>query len=389
MKINLLYNTPVLVEHAKRILVISNSKTISGAELSLTDYLSACRNNDLQIFVVLPADANYRKLLPAGCTAITLPLIFFKRSCNPFYWIRCLINICYITIRLTCYVHFFHIGLIYSNTIKAHVYGIFVGLLSLKKKVWHVRDNISNGLWNRFLISRTDKIICISQFVFQQVLASEKKKVLITGGIDTNKWRSAPPGNNTLKEKLGLPGKIKLVAQVSQLTPWKNHPDFLRASKIIQDNSDDVYFLMIGDILNSNDLKYKEEIEHKIKELGLENRLRFLGFRHDIRKIISQIDILVHPAINEPFGRILIETMAMQKPVVAYHCGGAAEIIENNRTGYLVEPCSYEGLAEKTIYLLKHDELRKEFGRAGRQRVIEKFNLRQQVKKIDHILQEL
>lgn len=100
---------------------------------------------------------------------------------------------------------------------------------------------------------------------------------------------------------------------------------------------------------------------------------------------MSQIDILIHPAINEPFGRVLIEAMSIGKPVIAYNCGGPKEIIVNNETGYLVEPYNYGEIAKKTILLLENEELRLQFGKAGRKRVIEKFNIEGYVSEMEDV----
>ncbi len=108
---------------------------------------------------------------------------------------------------------------------------------------------------------------------------------------------------------------------------------------------------------------------------GLNNHVTFLGHRTDICETYAQIDVLVHPAIDEPFGRVMIEAMAMEKPVVAYNCGGPKEIILNGETGFLIKPHDYSEMAQKTILLLNDRSMRRKFGKKGRVRVCEYFNL--------------
>jgi len=147
--------------------------------------------------------------------------------------------------------------------------------------------------------------------------------------------------------------------------------------------------LIVGDDLSGKEKRYKKQIETEILKAGLEKHFSFLGFIKDIKEIYAQIDVLVHPAINEPFGRAIIEAMAMGKPVVAYNCGGPKEIVINNKTGYLIEPYDYRGLAEKTLQLLESRELRIKFGKAGRTRVIEKFNIERYVKEMEEIFESI
>jgi glycosyltransferase involved in cell wall biosynthesis len=264
-------------------------------------------------------------------------------------------------------------------------------LITRKKAIWHVRDNIRNGLLNTFLIRFSDQIICISDHVYQQLKTPEKNKKLIYGGIDSNEWSPLNyTKNNDLKISLGLSSEVKLVAQIGQLTFWKNHIDFIKAAaEIIQNYPINVHFLIVGDDLSGKEKEYKKQLKTEILKAGLENHFSFLDFVKDIKAIYAQIDVLVHTAIDEPFGRVFIEAMAMEKPVVAYACGGPKEIIVNNQTGYLVKPYDYKTIGEKVILLLKNEHLQIKLGKEGRKRVIEKFNLKDNICKIEALFESM
>ncbi len=363
----------------KVILVINSSSFISGAEISLIQYLRNLNELNVKILIVIPKTAQYLQLLPSNCEIIFLPLIWFERSINPFYLFKCLINVIFCSLKIIKIIRNREVDILYSNSIKSQIYGVFIKLLTKKKLIWHIRDNLKNDLLTRFLIKNSDKIICISEFIYLQLNISLTKKLLIYGGIDVDEWQPFN-GYSHLKERLGILPETKIIAQIGQLTSWKNHFDFIKvANEIIQRCPKKVHFLIVGENLSGKEKKYKKQLETEIIRAGLERHFSFLGFIKNIKEIYAQIDVLVHPAIDEPFGRVVVEAMAMEKPIVAYNCGGPKEIIVNNQTGFLVKTYNYKAMTEKIIALLMDSELQIKLGKAGRLRVIEEFNLKDYV----------
>ena len=173
------------------------------------------------------------------------------------------------------------------------------------------------------------------------------------------------------------------------MTRWKNHADFIKSAEIIKRSYTNTHFLIIGDDLSGRENKYKQELIRLIEQLNMGSHISFLGYLSDIKELISQIDILIHPAINEPFGRVIIETMAEEKPVIAYDCGGPKEIIQNNKTGFLVDPYDFKEIAKKTLMLLNNNTLRKEFGKEGRKHVLENYDIKTYIKKMNFIFDNL
>lgn len=281
------------------------------------------------------------------------------------------------------------INIIHANTIKSAKYGLLASLFLKSKLIWHVRDNVTQNLITRSLQKRSEKIICISEHVYHNVLAPKGCKQIIYGGIDIKHWSPHECRDNLIKKAFNLSQNIKIIANISQLTHWKNHLDYVRSASEIIHKTKDVHFLIIGDDLTGRELNYRKEIENLIAKLNLKPFFTFIGFHENIKQTVAQIDVLVHTAINEPFGRILIEAMAMEKPIVAYKCGGPKEIIINNETGYLVEPQDYHALADKSAQLIADKELRDSFGKAGRKRVVEKFNIERYVREMEEAFDSL
>ena len=158
---------------------------------------------------------------------------------------------------------------------------------------------------------------------------------------------------------------------VAHLTPWKGHEDFLRIARIISDAIPQARFLVAGGAIYETEghRGYAESLRRRAAELELADRVTFLGTRDDVPKILASLDVLVHcPTAPEPYGRVVIEGMAAQRPVVASNAGGVPEIVEHEITGLLIAPGNVHGFAGAVLRLLGDSALRRRMGDAGRRR---------------------
>jgi glycosyltransferase involved in cell wall biosynthesis len=122
-----------------------------------------------------------------------------------------------------------------------------------------------------------------------------------------------------------------------------------------------------------------------MQEHHLDPYVQFWGFRTDIPEILAQLDILVVPSLQEPFGKIIIEGMAMKKPVIASNVGGIPEIIVDGQTGILVPPENAEALRQALESLLENRDMRKKMGIEGRKRVEQMFSIDKNVRQTEQI----
>lgn len=126
------------------------------------------------------------------------------------------------------------------------------------------------------------------------------------------------------------------------------------------------------------------QIERQISQNGLGEAVRLLGFVPDASTIMSAADVFVLPSLAEPFGLVIIEAMAMARPVIATRAGGAAEIVVDQQTGLLVPPSSPDEMSRAIVSLLNHPERARALGEAGRQRFLNTYTQRRMV---DEMLQ--
>ncbi|MCD8497628.1 MAG: glycosyltransferase family 4 protein [Alphaproteobacteria bacterium] len=123
---------------------------------------------------------------------------------------------------------------------------------------------------------------------------------------------------------------------------------FLEIARLLKNHAPDQFkFIMAGAFYDDYEARLKTLAQH----YNLENDLTFTGFVNDPQKILAGFDILIAPAENEAFGRVLVEAMALGVPVIASKSGGHVEIIEDGKTGFLCTPDEAQSFADKVITL--------------------------------------
>ncbi len=144
-----------------------------------------------------------------------------------------------------------------------------------------------------------------------------------------------------------------------------------------------VRFLVVGDGILRNELETLSE------ELGIAKKIILCGHRDDIAEILAASNVLVSASRSEHFGRVIIEAMAMAKPVVGTRAGGVPEIVADGLSGILVEPENSEEMAKAVLSLLRDSKHAREMGVAGFNRVKESFSIEKHVREIEEIYQSL
>jgi len=161
---------------------------------------------------------------------------------------------------------------------------------------------------------------------------------------------------------------------VGMLLPWKGHEVFLKAAQRVAERVPKVHAFIVGAAPNG-DSAYERRLRALAHDLGIGDRVTFTGYRADIPDILSLLDVVVHASVQpEPFGRVIVEAMAMKRPVIATKAGGPLEIIEHGRTGFLVPPGDHEALADRLISLLEDRPLAEHVADAGSREVARRFS---------------
>ncbi len=217
------------------------------------------------------------------------------------------------------------------------------------------------------------------------------KDFLVSLGTDSNRVKVIPVGvdpeefkpsrKEILTEKVGLDSS-RVILTVARLHPNKGLTYLLQAmSQLIKDFSS-LRLVILGRG------PQEDRLRGMISQLELESHVVLLTEpipNKEMNKIYPRCDIFVLPSVKEPFGRALLEAMACGKPVVATRVGGPQDIVENGKTGYLVDQENTDQLAKRIGELLSDRKKRRDLGRAGRGRVLEEYDWGKIVKKYVHV----
>ena len=340
-----------------KILLINTSPYVSGAEKSMKSFIDNNKNQEIYLI------AGNKEFFED-----TVDILHVNFTIFDFSWFKEI----YKSIK---YVKEKKPSVVYFNTEKS-----FVALLPLVlfcnvgKVIWHVRDNLKSNFRTKLLSHFSNTIICNSIFIQNQLKNINKTKI-IYNGVNLESF---------LFHKLEDRYKEKIIACVSQITPWKKIEDFIEAAYLTSLSYSMVKFMIVGDVLNPKDHLYKKSLQDLINFYQLNNIIIMTGFIKDIASLFLKIDILCHTAVNEPFGRVIIEAMACGKPVVAYNSGGIKEIVTPN-TGILVPSNDVKGITKALKELLDNEQKVLQMGKAGRKRVEAYFSERQYVKNMETV----
>ncbi|MEW6143746.1 MAG: glycosyltransferase family 4 protein [Thermodesulfobacteriota bacterium] len=275
------------------------------------------------------------------------------------------------------------IGIIYCNGTQAKIVGALIGLINGRPVVWHVRNiqqtrllgSIINGLAG---LPAVRKIICVSGATAAQFTRGREKLVVIHNGIDVRDYDPVSTSGE-IRSAYGLAVDTVIVGSTGRIVPRKGYELFIEAAGIalgkLGGGRYSVKFVIVGDTPYFFQDDHLGKLKRTVIDKGLGDSFIFTGFRKDVRPCLKDFDIFVIPSsYPDPFPRSVIEAMSFSLPVVGYRAGGIVESVEDGVTGILSEPGDARQLAEAILKLITDKGLRESMGRAGLERVREKFS---------------
>ncbi|HEU4734703.1 MAG TPA: glycosyltransferase family 4 protein [Kofleriaceae bacterium] len=283
--------------------------------------------------------------------------------------------------------------LIHTNTIVTPEGGIAATQLGLPH-VWHVRELIGPGKPFRFALEGSRFGDYVARHASKVIANSNATAALIAdwlppglleivpNGIDLSRFSAVSSTGSSAVSSSGedhARGRKLVVAMVAGLTArWKKHAVFVQAALRV-DPSLPVEFRIYGHDPSHGGTRaggpYIDGIHAMIAQAGAAARFRWPGHVADPVQVMSEIDILVHAADHESFGRVIVEAMAAGLPVVGANGGGVAEIVVDGTTGVLVPPDDPAAMARAIERLVRAPAERAVMGSAGRRRAEERYSL--------------
>ena len=239
----------------------------------------------------------------------------------------------------------------------------------------------------RFSARFTDKIITLTKSGIEPYIKAgigQKSQFdHIYNGVDIESLRKRKVDRIQKRQEIGIENDCFLIVTAGRLVPVKGYTYLVAALARVIAEIPNTRLIFLGDG------ELRGELSGQVKTLGLEKHVLFLGMRNDVPEIISCSDLFVLPSINEGFGVVLLEAMAMKCPVVATNVGGVPEVVLDGETGILVPPRDPVQLARGIIRLLKDRSLAFQLVECGYHRLDACFDIRETVSKTEHLYKEL
>ncbi len=232
---------------------------------------------------------------------------------------------------------------------------------------------------HRFLYGRLQGTFAISNYIRTSILNTcpvpESEVYVLPPAISLEIYDPSLFVKAEVRNELRIPENAVAAGMVGRITPGKGHEEFFRAAKRLKESSQlDFRFLVIG-TASFGEEGFGHKMKDLVDELGLTGFVQFTGYRKDIPRLLSALDVLAFPSHEESFGLALIEAMAMKVPVAASASAGVLDIVVDGKTGILFPPMDYLALADCILRLASRADLREEFGKVGRKRVEELFSV--------------
>jgi glycosyltransferase involved in cell wall biosynthesis len=243
----------------------------------------------------------------------------------------------------------------------------------------HLRDIVGLSRAAVADLNRNRRLIAVSQatraFHVKRGLDGDRVQVLYNG-VDVARLRPRP-ATGWLRRELGLPSGALLVAAIGQIGLRKGQDVLAEAAALAAPDLPHVHYLLIGERNSGKgeNIEFERRLTRRFEETGLSTRLLRLGWRDDVAELLPELDLLVHPARQEPLGRVLLEAAAAELPIVATDVGGTREILEDGVSARLVPPDDPPALAMAMTELALDRELRGRLASAARGRIVETFSI--------------
>ena len=289
--------------------------------------------------------------------------------------------------------------LVYLNTVNENEFST-AAVQSGQRLVLHIHEmgfvvtQRMRAAWIESILNKSELVISPSQAVsdfYQDVYGLQQAKTqLIYETVDATRLSSSD-SDTSFRLLHNLPQNALLVGAVGSIIYRKGVDLFVNACALIRDHHPEqpcVFLWLGGHPEELQKQPFFRSIQQILVRKNLSEYVRFLPYTPQVGEFYAHLDIFVLPSRMEAFPLVVLEALLKEKPVVAMDVAGVREVIDQ-QTGYLVKDQSAEGLAAGILYFLESEERRLRAGKAGRQRVLERFEARVQAPKWLALLQNL
>lgn len=220
-----------------------------------------------------------------------------------------------------------------------------------------------------------------------EAIGHRDQYVTIPSGMDLEPFESARASTeddrDALRREFGFDPEDVVVGVVSRLEPRKGHRFLIEAMQRLAPDFPQLKVLAVGEG------PQRAELEADVRRAGLADRFTFAGFRQDIARVISTFDVAVLTSLWEGLPRVLVQYAMLERPIITFAVEGAREIVDDGRSGWVVEPKNVDELVDRLRHLTVNAADRRLFGRRVRERVEQRWNVDLMVERISSLYDDV
>ncbi|WP_162276060.1 glycosyltransferase family 4 protein [Roseimaritima ulvae] len=241
--------------------------------------------------------------------------------------------------------------------------------------------------WGSWLFRHVDFVTSVSQQCADNLCRTygypSDRTCVIRRGIEYPDHLDAAYAKSCIREEIKASPSAPVLMHTGGFTVEKNHAGLLDAFRIVCEQRDDIQLVLCGDG------PLLREVQQQAANLGLNERVCFLGNRTDAARLVAGADVFVLPSHVEGIPGVVLEAAAQGVPAVCTRVGGLEEAVLDGETGVLVPPDDSRQLARAVLHLLDDDSLRQSMGQAAREHISKHFRLQRAVDEFEQLYESL
>lgn len=368
----------------KKLLCVIGSLNRGGCETHLLKVLPELKKKGMDISIFLLADrGTLAQQMEESDITLVSPWILSRRSKKANIFSR-LFRLVIISLQFSIYIirskpdfiHFFLPASYWLGAPLSYIFSRAKLIMSRRSLNNYMVNNARLQRYEKFLHNKMHFILGNSQAVVDQLIVEElaptNKTGLIYNGVESPPLLSInnEPAGEPILSELSIPPTSTVMTMVANLIPYKGHSDLLSALSIVSNYDNDWHLLIVG-----RDDGIGQSLKSQASKLMISDNTHFLGLRNDVPQIYAASNIGLLSSHEEGFSNAILEGMLASLPMIVTDVGGNAEVVENNKTGYVVPASSPKEFAAAILKIINDPALQLSMGKAGRKRIDEKFSM--------------
>jgi L-malate glycosyltransferase len=380
-----------------KVLYVNHTATVSGAERSLLDLLGALPG-EVSGTLATPTGTLSRMAGERGVPVRAIRGTAGSLRMHPLHTPKALAEMAIAAVQVRRAAARLNVDIVHANSIRA---GIVCALARpAAATVVHVRDCLPPGAATsatmRLIAATATTVVANSEYTARWVrtVARNARTEVVYNGVDLARFDPARVDRSAVRAALGVADSTVLLGVVAQLSPWKGQDIAIETLARLREAGIDAQLALIGTarfVASStrfDNEAYVRDLRALAGERRVADRILWLGEREDVAELVGGLDMMLLPSWEEPFGRAVIEAMALEVPVLATEVGGPAEILAGGRGGILLPPREPDAWAGAAIELARDASRRAALGGLGRERAERDFALPRHVESVLEVYRE-